>query len=78
MSLNSHYYLLFNSQRHYGQIMTLANQMFCGDDLKRVTKAFKRTSKQERGFILLSLAQELPQELTVITDFWEWLPSVYL
>ena len=78
MSLNSHYFLIFTSQRHYRQIMTLANQMFCGDDLKRVTKAFKRTAKQERGFILLSLAPELPQELTVTTDFWEWLPSVYL
>jgi hypothetical protein len=78
MSLNNHYFLIFTSQRHYRQIMTLANQMFCGDDLKRVTKAFKRTAKQERGFILLSLAPELPQELTVTTDFWEWLPSVYL
>ena len=78
MSSNSHYFVLFNSQRHYRQITTLASQMFCGDDLKRVTKAFKRTAKQERGFILLSLAQELPQELTVTTDFWEWLPSVYL
>ena len=78
MSSNSHYFVLFNSQRHFRQISTLARQMFCGDDLKRVTNAFKRTSKQERGFILLSLAPSLPQELTVITDFWEWLPSVYL
>jgi hypothetical protein len=78
MSSNSHYFVLFNSQRHFRQINTLARQMFCGDDLKRVTTAFKRTSKQERGFILLSLAPSLPQELTVITDFWEWLPSIYL
>ena len=78
MSANSHYFVLFNNQRHYRQIMTLAGQMFCGDDLKRVTNAFKRTSRQDRGFILLSLAPGLPQEITVLTDYWEWLPSVYL
>ena len=78
MSSNSHYFVLFNSQRHYRQINTLARQMFCGNDLKRVTNAYKRTSKQDRGFIVLSLAPGLPQELTVLTDYWEWLPSIYL
>ena len=78
MSSNSHYFVLFNNQRHFRQISTLARQMFCGDDMKRVTNAFKRTATQERGFILLSLAPGLPQELTVITDYWEWLPSVFL
>lgn len=78
MSSNSHYFVLFNSQRHYRQINTLAHQMFCGPDIKRVTNAYLRSSKQSRGFILLSLAPELPKELTVITDFWEWFPSIYL
>ena len=78
MSSNSHYFVLFNSQRHYRQINTLAHQMFCGQDLKRITNAYIRSSKQARGFILLSLAPEIPKELTVITDYWEWFPSVYL
>ena len=78
MSSNSHYFVLFNNQRHFRQISTLARQMFCGDDMKRVINAFKRTAAQDRGFILLSLAPGIPQELTVITDFWECLPSVYL
>ena len=78
MSANSHYFILFSTQRHFRQINTLARQMFCGDDLKRVIKAYKRTSQQNHGFIVLTLAPGLPQELTVITDWWEWCPSVYL
>ena len=69
MSSNSHYFLLFNSQRHYRQINRLAHQIFCGQDLKRVTNAYFRYSKQ---------APEIPKEQTVITDYWEWFSSVYL
>ena len=78
MNSNSHYFILFNSQRHYRQINTLAQQMFCGKDLKRVTNAYLRSSKQQRGFILLSLVPEIPKGLTVLTDYWEWFPSFYL
>ena len=78
MSSNSHYFVLFNSQRHFRQINTLARQIFCGKDVKRITNAYLRSAKQPRGFIVLCFAPELPEELTVITDFWQWLPSVYL
>ena len=78
MSSNAHYFVLFNSQRHFRQINTLARQIFCGKDLKRITNAYLRSSKQPRGFIVLSFAPELPEELTVLTDWWEWFPSVYL
>ena len=78
MSSNSHYFVLFNNQRHLRQISTLGHQIFCGKDFKRLMNAYKRTSTQERGFILLSLAPGLPQELTVLTDYWEWLPSFFL
>lgn len=78
MSSNAHYFVLFNSQRHFRQIKTLAGQMFCGKDIKRIINAYIRSSNQKRSFILLSLAPEIPKELTVITDFWEWFPSVYL
>jgi len=78
MSSNAHYFVLFNSQRHFRQINTLGRQMFCGNEIKRITNAYKRTSKQDHGFIVLSLAPSLPQELTVVTDWWEWFPSVYL
>ena len=78
MSQNAHYFVLFNNQRHFRQINTLARQMFCGNDLKRVENAYKRTSQQDRGFIVLSLAPSLPPEIAVVTDWWEWQPSVYL
>ena len=78
MSSNTHYFALFNAQRHFRQITTLARQIFCGKDLKRITNAYIRSAKQDRGFILLSLAPEITKELTVITDYWAWLPSVYL
>jgi hypothetical protein len=78
MSSNAHYFILFNSKRHFRQINTLARQIFCGKDVKRIINAYLRTSRQSRGFIVLSFAPGLPEELTVVTDWWEWLPSVYL
>ena len=78
MSSNAHYFVIFQSQRHFRQINTLARQIFCGKDLKRITNAYLRCSKQPRGFIVLSFAPGLPEELTVLRDWWEWFPSVYL
>ena len=78
MSANAHYYVIFHSQRHFRQVQTLARQIFVGKDLQRITNAYKRASKQPRGFIVLSFSPELPEELTVVTDWWELWPSVYL
>ena len=78
MSSNCHYFCLWSSQRNFRQINTLARQMFCGKDVNRILNAYKRVGKQNRGFIVLSLAPGLPQELTVLCDFWEWMPSLYL
>ena len=78
MSANTHYYVLFHCQRHFRQIHTLARQIFVGDDLKRITNAYKRASQKLRGFIVLSFSPLLPQELTVVTDWWEPCPSIYL
>ena len=78
MSANAHYFVLFNSQRHFRQVNTLARQIYVGKDLARITNAYKNSSKRHRGFIVLSFVPELPEELTVITDWWEICPSVYL
>lgn len=78
MSANAHYFVLFHSQRHFRQINTLARQIYVGKDLARITNAYKRASKRHRGFIVLSFVPDLPEELTVITDWWEICPSVYL
>ena len=78
MSANTHYFVIFNNPRHFNQIKTLSRQIFCGKDVDRITNAFLRSLKQMRGFILLTLAPEIPKELTVITDYWAWSPSVFL
>ena len=78
MSANSSYFVLFHSQRHFRQINTLAHQIFVGKDVNRITNAYKRASKRQRGFIVLSFDPELPEELTVVSDWFEICPSVYL
>ena len=78
MSTNTHYFVIFQNQRNFRQVMTLARQIFVGRDIKRITEAYKRASNTLRGFIVLSFSQLLPNELTVVTDWWEQCPSVYL
>ena len=74
MSNNAHYY----NQRNFRQVHTLAHQVCVGIDVECITNAYKRASKQQRGFIVLSFAQGLPEKLTVVTDWWEPCPSIYL
>ena len=78
MSANAHYYILFYNQRNFRQVCTLARQIFVGKDVNRILEAYKRASETERGFVLLSFSPLLPKELTVITDYFEKWPSVYL
>ena len=78
MSTNSHYFVIFQNQRNFRQVMTLARQIFVGRDIKRITEAYKKASNTLRGFIVLSFSPLLPNELTVVTDWWEQCPSVYL
>ena len=78
MSANAHYIVIFQCQRHFRQVHTLARQIFIGNDLNRITNAYKRASETSRGFIVLSFSPLLPKELTVVTDWWEPCPSLYL
>ena len=78
MSNNAHYYVLFHNQRNFRQIHTLAHQIYVGRDVQRITNAYKRANKQERGFVVLSFAQGLPEEIIVVTDWWEPCASIYL
>lgn len=78
MSANAHYYVIFHNQRHFRQVHTLARQIFVGEELKRITNAYKRASEKPRGFIVLSFSPLLPQEVIVVTDWWQKWPSLYL
>ena len=78
MSSNAHYYVSFHSQRNTRQVQTLARQIYTGRNVDRIMNAYLKAAQRPRGFILLTCSPDLPEELTVITDFWQWLPSVYL
>ena len=78
MSNNSHYFVLFQNQRNFNQIKTLAHQVYGKQDSKRILNAYKKAGECERGFIVLSFAPDIPSELQVVTDWWEICPSVYL
>jgi len=71
MSSNCHYFIIFQNQRNFRQVKTLANQIFVGRDVQRITEAYKRASNTYRGFVVLSFSPLLPKELTVVTDWWE-------
>ena len=78
MSKNTHYFVIFYSQRSVRQVYTCAMQYYMGKEINRVLQAYKRSSKFKRGFIVLSFPPELPRETQVLTDFWELCPSFYL
>ena len=75
MSKNTHYYVIFENQRNFSQVSNLARQTAVKN---QIMKAYLRASKKPRGFIVLSFAPDLPRELSVVTDWWEICPSVYL
>ena len=76
MSLNSHYFVLFQNPRNQRQVFTLAQQAFT--DLSAFKAAYKSASLMPRGFILLNFNPLLPEELTIVTDFWSKYISVYI
>ena len=75
MSKNTHYYVIFENQRNFSQVQNLARQTAVK---KQIMQAYLRASKTPRGFIVLSFAPELPRELSVVTDWFELCPSVYI
>jgi len=76
MSLNSHYFVLFQNPRNQRQVFLLASQAF--QDLSAFKLAYKRASMTPRGFIVLNFNPLLPKEVTIITDFWSKYISVYI
>ena len=78
ISSNCHYFIIFQNQRSFREVHTLARQIYVGSDIQRILAAYKRAAECQRGFILLSFAPSLPSELTVSTDFFQSCPSIYL
>ena len=78
MSNNAHYFVIFNNKRNSTQIHRIAHQVYMGKDVQRIKNAYKRIQQQQWGFMVLTFVPELSEELTVVTDWWESCPSVYL
>ena len=55
ISLNSHYFVLFNNQRNRFQIQTLAMQMFPGET-KYFMDAYKKSILQKYGYLLVDIS----------------------
>lgn len=55
ISLNSHYFVLFNNQRDQLQIQTLARQMFPGD-LKYFMDAYKKATQNKYSYLLVDVS----------------------
>ena len=78
MLLNSHYLVIFSDIRSMRQVRTLASQLFGPDEKDRLLNAYKKSIKEPYSFVVLNFVQSIPRELTVITDFWSKIPSVFL
>ena len=75
ISNNCQYIILMKNKRNYSQVVRLARQVL-GTEYNRVVEAYKYTNSYE--FVLLSFHPKVPEELLVITDFFEKCPSVFL
>ena len=78
MSNNAHYFVIFHNNRNATQIHRSAHQIFIVDDTHRIKNAYRRVQQQQWGFMVFTFVPELPEELTVIGDWWESCSSVYL
>ncbi len=78
MSSNAHYFVLFNNQRNFRQLLTLAHQAFSKKEVKLVEEAYIKSLKTPLDFIILTFNPEVPSELTILGDYWSDTPSIYL
>ena len=78
MTLNAHYLVLFTDMRSARQIKTLAHQLFDGADKDRLINALRKSINTPYSFILLTFVQDIPREITVLTDYWSETPSVFI
>ena len=78
MLLNSHYLILFADIRSNRQVKLLGSQMFDKTDRLRLYNAYSSAIKEPFGFVILNFVKHLPRELTVLTNYWKEISSVYL
>ena len=78
LSNNAHYFMIFKNRRNQSQVSRLASQVFNGDESKRITEAYKYSCLQQFGFMLLCFHPRVPNEFTVICDYFSECPKMFL
>jgi hypothetical protein len=69
ISLNSHYFVLFNNQRDQLQIQTLARQMFPGET-KYFMNAYMKATKKKYNYLLVDVSPHSNQLYKLRTDIF--------
>ena len=69
ISLNSHYFILFNNQRDQLQIQTLAKQMF-PSETKYFMDAYKKATKKKYSYLLVDVSPHSEPLYKLRTDIF--------
>lgn len=69
ISLNSHYFVVFNNQRDQLQIQTLAKQMFPGET-KYFMDAYKKATRKKYSYLLVDISPHSNQLYKLRTDIF--------
>ena len=77
MSNNCQYMLIMRNKRNLAQLTRLARQIL-GSAYIRILEAYDYNRNNQFGFVLLSFHPKVPEELLVLTNFFESCPSVFL
>ena len=77
MSNNCQYMLIMRNKRNLAQLTRLARQIL-GSDYKRILEAYNHNKNSQFGFVLLSFHPKVPEELLVLSDYFQPCPSVFL
>ena len=75
ISNNSAYILLFKNKRNFSQVTRLGRQIL-GTQFGLLVEAYKYT--KAFNFVLLLFHALVPEELLVVSDFFETCPSVFI
>ena len=71
------YMLIMRNKRNLAQLTRLARQIL-GSAYIRILEAYDYNRNNQFGFVLLSFHPKVPEELLVLTNFFESCPSVFL
>ena len=77
LSNNAQYFIIMKNKRNRSELLTLARQIL-GEEASRVLDAYKTINSRPYGSVLLSLANQVPEELIVSIDWLTPCPTVFL